>query len=94
MSAIEIWTNGDRMVRQATGGAEVSMFVKQYLKEEINGKIHYDNAQFLSHHGWNGSVAGMAFVGTMCGSLSAAVNTVSKYVIPRMGAISHTFRGQ
>ncbi|KAK3698442.1 hypothetical protein QZH41_010011 [Actinostola sp. cb2023] len=74
MSAIEIWTNGDRMVRQATGGAEVSMFVKQYLKEEINGKIHYDNAQFLSHHGWNGSVAGMAFVGTMCGSHSAAVN--------------------
>ncbi|KAK3716434.1 hypothetical protein QZH41_016845, partial [Actinostola sp. cb2023] len=75
MAAIEIWTNGDRMVRQATGGAELGTFGK-YRKAELIGKIPHDNTQFLSHHGW-GRVAGMAWVGTMCGSLSAAVNTWS-----------------
>ncbi|KAK3716433.1 hypothetical protein QZH41_016842, partial [Actinostola sp. cb2023] len=72
MAAIEIWTNGDRMVRQAGGGQELRTFGK-YRKAELIGKIPHDNAQFLSHHGW-GRVAGMAWVGTMCGSLSAAVN--------------------
>ena len=92
MAAIEIWTNGDRMVRHAEGGPELATFSK-YRKAELIGKIPHDNAQFLSHRGW-GRVAGMAWVGTICGSQSAAVNKVSKYVIPRMGAISHTFRGQ
>ena len=75
MSAIEIWSNGDRMERQASGGPELGAF-GSYRKKELIGKIPHDNAHFLSHHGW-GKVAGMAWVGTMCGSLSAAINTVS-----------------
>ncbi|KAK3716436.1 hypothetical protein QZH41_016844, partial [Actinostola sp. cb2023] len=87
MAAIEIWTNGDRMVRQAEGGPELSTFSK-YRKAELIGKIPHDNAQFLSHHGW-GVVAGMAWLGTMCGSQSAAVNAWSFGIIGPLVVVAH-----
>jgi hypothetical protein len=76
MTAIEIWTNGDRIERQTSGGAELGKF-QEYRKRELIGKIPHDNGQFLSSHGWSGGVIGMAWVGTMCNTLSAGVNTVS-----------------
>ena len=75
MSAIDIWSNGDRMTRQKTGEAELDEF-RKYRNAELVGKIHHDNAQFLSNHGW-GNVAGMAWVAGMCSGNSAGVNKVS-----------------
>jgi len=76
MSAIEIWTNGDRMPRQKDGGAALGSFTT-YRKTHLIGKIKHDNAQFFSHRGWARGVVGMAWVRTICGTLSAAVNRVN-----------------
>lgn len=73
MSAVDIWTNGPRFPRNV-GDLRL---LGEYLRKEIDGKINYDNAQFLSHIAWPGA-AGVALVGTMCGgSGSRGVNTVS-----------------
>jgi len=72
MSAIEIWSKGDRMPRQSKG--ELRLFAT-YRKTHLIGKIKHDNAQFLSHRGW-GNAVGVAYVGKMCGSLSVAINRV------------------
>ncbi|XP_031549021.1 disintegrin and metalloproteinase domain-containing protein 12-like [Actinia tenebrosa] len=72
ITAIEIWTNGDRIERRTSGGAELGTF-QAYRQKELIGKIPHDNGQFLSNHGW-GRVIGMAYVGTMCKRLSSAIN--------------------
>lgn len=64
-TAIEIWTNRDRMQRHGyDAGPELKEFA-QYRMAELLPRIPHDNAQFLSHHGW-GKAAGMAYVGSMC----------------------------
>ncbi|EDO26570.1 predicted protein, partial [Nematostella vectensis] len=46
MKHIDIWTNGDRMERQTSGGAELGKF-KEYRTKYITPTIPHDNAQFL-----------------------------------------------
>ncbi|XP_048584529.1 uncharacterized protein LOC5514577 [Nematostella vectensis] len=70
---VEIWTDGDKMERQESGGAELGKF-RDYLNAEIRPNISADNAQFISHKGWIDGVIGMAWVFGMCGGNSAGVN--------------------
>ncbi|XP_032229700.2 uncharacterized protein LOC5505409 [Nematostella vectensis] len=73
MKHIDIWTEGDRMERQTSGGAELGKF-REYRSKYITPNISHDNAQFISHKGWVDGVIGMAWVTSMCGGNSAGVN--------------------
>lgn len=73
MKAIDIWSNGVDQFSRKVG--DFKLF-GEYVNGVLRPKIPHDNAHFLSHHGWPGFL-GLAWVGTMCGSGSFAINAVS-----------------
>jgi len=89
MSAIEIWSNGDRMPRSSKSVEDLRSF-RTYRKTHLIGKIKHDNAQFLSNRKW-ADVPGKAWKGTICGSASVAVNEVDYNIIGMKHILENQF---
>lgn len=64
MTAIEIWTNGNRITTQGNPSTVLSSFIG-YINREVKHKIPYDMAHFLANHTWPG-IVGIANYNTMC----------------------------
>ncbi|XP_065054894.1 uncharacterized protein LOC135683537 isoform X1 [Rhopilema esculentum] len=63
--ALEIWTNGNRVPYNESGGRQISTF-NSYRKKHLLGVVRHDIAHYISIKGWSGGVIGMAYVGGIC----------------------------
>ncbi|ETE62122.1 hypothetical protein L345_12125 [Ophiophagus hannah] len=67
---LEIWSNKDKIEISKTAGATLSHF-SSWRKTVLLKHKRNDNAQLLTDIDFTGSTVGLAYVGTMCNSLSS-----------------------
>nr|XP_020446350.1 zinc metalloproteinase-disintegrin-like brevilysin H2a isoform X2 [Monopterus albus] len=69
---LEVWSNGDLITVTPPAGANLGAFEK-WRNSDLVKRIKHDNAHLVSGIDFEGQTVGLAYVGTLCSSLSVGV---------------------